>query len=386
MSGNSHGGVSFSGFDDKISKKTDKPRLDNTNNKSFLPTSSPPIINTTHQTSTFEGPLLIYENDKPSKSKNKTNSFIPFNPNNSPIHPDDNNNEPNLKPDLVDKYKNIKPEGPIYEHSIPWPVGPSRNPTKPIKEEVSIKPIPDTKPPSIISPFNPDIKPPPVKTKKGNKTTSNNANKQKDQFLPPLVSQQIPYDPHNPHYQNIQNPEEILQIINQHPELANYPPGAVFEIHNFPQDIPQKPEYNIPQNKFPPSRKPPSQHQTSHVPYLINQIDPNANYASNLPIDQIIKHVQEGQIPPGLPRPAAPSYAQNSQFSQNPMFAQPGLQYSVLNNQPQLNQTTGGMPQFCDVLYVSQLSCSLQGSVAFQVDSPMFLASSNLQVNIVIYS
>lgn len=355
----------FSGADDKTAKKTDKQRLDNTNNpilnkKPISPTvtNSPVTTTTTNiphhvHTSDFEGPLLIYENDKPIKNKTKT-GFLPLSPQNIPINPEENDSVNSHNDDLIDNYKNTRPEGPPYEHSVPWPTGP-KNPTKPIKDEVLIKPIYDnSKIPSYVGPFNPDNnKAPQVKSKKPNKTANNALpTKQKgEQFIP----HQLPFDPHQSHYpnlQNLQNPEEILQIINQHPELSNYPAGSVFEIHNYPQDVnrkPVNPEFLVPQNKYPqnPVRKPPPHNQSPIGPYLINQIDPNVqninsnNFASNIPIDQLIKHVQEGQIPPGLPRPIAP-YNQNSQFSQNPIFAQPGLQYSVLNNQPQLNQSTGG--------------------------------------------
>lgn len=359
MSGNSYDRVSFSGTDDKTPKKTDKNRLDGFSNrtitkKPFLPTTPPPNI--THDDSTnFAGPLVIYENEKPVKSKNKT--FVYDSPDLENLHIDHDISLVGPKPN--DKIKNNN-DAPSYEHVSPWAFGPvNGNAKPPLKDDVLIKPIPDNpKVPSYVGPFNPDFKNPSGKPKKGNKTSTTNTvnpNKQKpEQFIPQLahlpIPQQIPYDPQQTQYTNLQNPEEILQIINQHPELANYPSGAVFEIHNYPPDVshkPVNPEYLNPQIKYPqnPIRRPPPQNQSPLGSYLINQIDPgnSNNFSPNLPIDQLLKHVQEGQMPTGIPRPPITSFAQNTPFSQNPIFAPPGLQYSMLNNQPQLNQTAGGI-------------------------------------------
>lgn len=178
---------------------------------------------------------------------------------------------------------------------------------------------------AFVGPFNPDFKIPVSvsKPKKSNKTTSgvSGGTKQKGGQRIPPVNGQVPFQPSQ--FNSVQRPDEILQIIQQHPELANYPPGSVFEIHNydpkFPQNRPQ-----VPIN-----------------PYLMNQVDPTNNpQYSNIPIDQIIKHVQNGQIPPGLARPQLPFGQNSQQFAQNAnVFAPHGLNVPFINAQH--NQSSG---------------------------------------------
>lgn len=71
----------------------------------------------------------------------------------------------------------------------------------------------------------------------------------------PISPSQIPTKP---------TPEEILHIINQHPQLANYPDGSVLEIHNIPNDNRQKPYIN--QNSLVPQQP---TRQQSVIPYVI---------------------------------------------------------------------------------------------------------------------
>lgn len=209
--------------------------------------------------------------------------------------------------ETTDDFEN---ENPLYHNANPYGIWGTPN----------RKPIDENKNPEFIGPFNPDFKTPigGSKLKKGNKTS----------VVPPGVNKQkIPRPPFDQNqyqqFNNVQRPDEILQIINQHPELANYPPGSVFEIHNYdpkyPQGRPQIPMGN---------------------PYLMNHVDPHQQYP-NIPIDQIIKHVQNGQIPPGISRPL-PSFGHNSQqFAQNPNIYSPhGLQIPFINGQ-HLNQSSG---------------------------------------------
>lgn len=114
-------------------------------------------------------------------------------------------------------------------------------------------------------PFNPDFKPSnkPSKTKGNDKKT----NKNEVFVTPPSVGQNMNYIPeyqgpfgHNypvqkrpklppiPQYPQVSQlpqvpqqpgkgvPDDILQILSQHPELGNYPPGAVLEIHSIPNE------------------------------------------------------------------------------------------------------------------------------------------------------
>lgn len=261
-----------------------------------------PISNKTD--SGFTGPLLIYENEKP-KNINETSDL-------QNLHMDHENILP-----TPDGMPNVEehPEGPPYQH-IGTYSGPWSPPKQKPKDEVLVKPLDDKT--SFIGPFNPDFKMPvaPPKTKKGNKTTSNNTVNKK---RPPIPQQPVFQQPQ---FTTAHRPEEILQIINQHPELANYPPGSVFEIHNY------DPNQNF--------QRPYGQNQDPNRPFLPNQVEPAVPNYPNIPIDQIIKHVQNGQIPPGLSRLP---FGQ-PQFAQNPnLFAPPGLQYP----QTQLNSNqTGG--------------------------------------------
>lgn len=334
--------LSFSGIDDSM-KKTDKQRQNSFNNHTVIkkPTAHPtPSSNKTNMDNGFAGPLLIYENEKPQPTgiANETSDLqnlhaeheMMFNPNQNGIPISESSSE------------NFDNESPPYQHIgsyNPWGTPPNRPP----KDEILVKPLNENqnKSPSFMGPFNPDYKMPVSvsKAKKSNKTTtpSNIPNKQKgDRFRPPfpnIPQQQNPFQ--QPQFNTIQRPEEILQIINQHPELANYPSGSVFEIHNYD-----------PNTKFPqsPVGRPPLPPPPPVGPYLVNQVDTGspANFPQNIPVDQIIKHVQNGQIPPGLSRPL-PGFGQNPQFAPNTNpYAPHGLQIPLINGQLNSNQTSGG--------------------------------------------
>lgn len=297
-------------------KNTDKQTSDiHKNHTTFKKPnfSSPTNSNHSNTNSGFAGPLLIYEND-PKNVTNETSDL-------QNLHVD---HEMTLNPNKIGKPLNenseeqFENENPLYHNANPYGIwgGPSKIPPKPIDEN---------KTPSFIGPFNPDFKTPvgSPKPKKGNKTSVVNpgSNKQKG-------GQRPPFEGHNPfqqpQYNTVQRPDEILQIINQHPELANYPPGSVFEIHNYDPKYPQ------------------GRPQVPQVPYLMNQVEPGHPPYQNIPIDQIIKHVQNGQIPPGLSRPLPPFRQNSPQFAQNPnIFAPHGLQIPFLNGQHNLNQSSG---------------------------------------------
>lgn len=63
-----------------------------------------------------------------------------------------------------------------------------------------------------------------------------------DLDYPYLVQEQRPKQPGQPSQVAVHgkgDADELLQFINQHPELTNYPSGSVFEIHNIPDHKPQ---------------------------------------------------------------------------------------------------------------------------------------------------
>lgn len=356
MSGKFDDRLSFSGIDDNMPKKTDKQRLDSFNNHTIIKkpfVSHPSSKNKTHVDSGFAGPLLIYENDKPQTSDKTINETDLQNLHMESSLPSKNiiTNSSHFHPPLIDNNADHPPYQQLGGYISPW----GNNPNKinsASGSEGPVKPISDSsdQSPPYMGPFNPDFKATSSsKPKKGNKTStsSNNSNKQKgDRVRPPLVIPQsnIPYQ--QSQYNTVHRPEEILQIINQHPELANYPSGSVFEIHNY------DPNVKYPDNP----RLPPGLNSVNRPPYLMNQVDPgmhfnnnnNNNYPNNYPIDQIIKHVQNGQLPPGLarPPPSQPVFGQTPPYAQNPsIYAPHGLQFPLINGQPQLktNQTSGGI-------------------------------------------
>lgn len=159
------------------------------------------------------------------------------------------------------------------------------------------KPILEIQPhgnlPSYIGPINPEFKQPQKPNKNGKQPEKNKPNKNELFITPPTISHenyipeyQNPYI--NPNYaipnkklpkpqqtpHQVQIPvkgtaEDILQILSQHPELANYPPGSVLEIHNVPQ-APNQPHYINP--IINPNARP------NVIPYQINQGQPDIEH------------------------------------------------------------------------------------------------------------
>lgn len=244
-----------------MSKKTDNHANDTLIHKSPNPKRNHTV------TSDFNGPLLIYENDKP-QTVNETDLQ-------------------NLHVDTADVTTNT--EAPPYLGPF-VAKAPFKNPPPVRESEMS---------PAYVGPFNPDFKGSgSTKTRKGDKTTNNIApGKQKPVVRPP------PPPPQRPQYDI--KPDEIIHVINQHPELANYPPGSVFEVHNYNPNQPGAYPSNFP----------------ARPPLVPNQLD------AGFPID-LIKHVHNGQIPPGV----AANYAPN-----------PYAQFPFMNGQSQLTPNrTGG--------------------------------------------
>uniref|UniRef100_A0A6P7FGH2 Epidermal cell surface receptor isoform X1 n=1 Tax=Diabrotica virgifera virgifera TaxID=50390 RepID=A0A6P7FGH2_DIAVI len=89
------------------------------------------------------------------------------------------------------------------------------------------------------------------------------------------------------------NAEELLQFINQHPELSNYPSGSVLEIHSIPTSSKQEP------NSI-------SNGDKSHihlVPYVVPQNSAGERVPSNLPpgfsLEQLLNEFHRNTLPNG---------------------------------------------------------------------------------------
>lgn len=124
------------------------------------------------------GPLLVYSNDEQEHK--------PLSPDENPYFSKNQFTSPEKISDTADKTKHndmSRPPKPVSNSVFVTPPTPSKN--KPVKQ------IP----------------------------------------IPPF----IPQEPPKQHFAlNDKNtPEEILQILHQHPEFNNYPPGSVVEVHNF---------------------------------------------------------------------------------------------------------------------------------------------------------
>lgn len=77
--------------------------------------------------------------------------------------------------------------------------------------------------------------------------------------------------------------DELLQFINQHPELTNYPSGSVFEIHNVPDN------------------------QRPSVPLIFEQ---PTGHPSGIPpglnVDHVLQHIHKHPSQPFIPFPHHP--------------------------------------------------------------------------------
>lgn len=92
------------------------------------------------------------------------------------------------------------------------------------------------------------------------------------------------------------NPEELLQFINQHPEISNYPSGSVLEIHKVPVPVAQNP-INIHSNP---------KSQIHLVPYVVPTNAAGEPNHTNLPpgfsLEQILNEFHKNSQPqPHIP-------------------------------------------------------------------------------------
>ncbi|CAH1181924.1 unnamed protein product [Phyllotreta striolata] len=85
------------------------------------------------------------------------------------------------------------------------------------------------------------------------------------------------------------NPEELLQFINRHPELSNYPSGSVLEIHDFPAA--SKPAPNSISNA--------DKSNIHLVPYVIPQGGHNENLPPGLSLEHILNEFHKNSLPNG---------------------------------------------------------------------------------------
>lgn len=154
------------------------------------------------------------------------------------------------------------------------------------------------------------------------------------------------------------DPNEILQIINQHPELANYPPGSVVEIHNID---PQKPALFNPNSIVPPNMRPPHPHL---VPYVINpnqhhqqqqQQDNNNNNNHGVGLEQFLEELHKNiqQQPQQQQTNSFVPYPTNNQYTNDGQIFIQQQNNPIFNTRPQRNltQQSGLLFFFCLFFY-----------------------------------
>lgn len=269
------------------------------------------------------GPLLVYTNKEPNETAKE------------PIEVDENHyHKEQNKPDTVV----VKEESKVTKHSD--------SKTKDSKPTIS-----------YAGPFNPDFKPP--STKNSNKNSKTKPSKGSQMFVTPpppppprkaVIENDIPEvapilpttKPHieDPLHNSVRihakgDPHEILQIINQHPEIANYPPGSVLEIHNIDPSNPKKPPFINPNSIVSPNVRQPV------VPFVINQ-----NHPQEIPpgvgleqfLEELHKNIHPQQTNAFVPYP---NNNNNQYANDGQIFIQPPQQPNnpIFNTRPQRNLT-----------------------------------------------
>lgn len=180
--------------------------------------------------------------------------------------------EPNDTLNILHKPKIIPQENPYYQQQMPYP-----------KTEIKIKTIKD-KTINYISPLKPD--------KSGNKKTPIFVTLPPpipiDNRIPSSSEANIPIrnNPQNAIKSDMKiqghgNPEELLQFINQHPEISNYPSGSVLEINKVPTHVEQLLGGSPPITKS----------QIHLVPYLVPTNSAGELNHNNLPPGFSLEHI-----------------------------------------------------------------------------------------------
>lgn len=153
------------------------------------------------------------------------------------------------------------------------------------KTDVKAKPTKD-KNPNYINPLKPDkvgnkkttifVTPPPPLVQSDNRNPSGSQGKIPFPNIPQnAVKSEIEIHGHG-------NPDDLLQFINQHPEISNYPSGSVLEIHNVASPVDQKPPIGLTPNT------------NSHihlVPYLVQTNSAGETNQNNLPPGFSLDHI-----------------------------------------------------------------------------------------------
>lgn len=290
-------------------------------------------LSPTKQPSKILGPLLAYGNKGPNETKQQSV----------------NNHLDTLK------YTNISSEENLYYKSKQNEEKPNKSDTKLKEEDKSVKYHDNSKnkdPKLAISysdPLNSDTKQS-IPNKSINKSHKSKPSKgifvtppsvttNTDNYKTPLQSHPTTNSPNNvPNGVRIHgkgSPDEILKIINEHPELANYPPGSVVEIHDVvAQDIPQKPNFVNPNSIVPPNNSPPL------VPYLVNQEHSYDTIPHGVGLEQFLQEIHKNIQPQTnhfIPYPT------NTQYSNvNGQIYIPPQNAPAFNTRPDRNFTQPG--------------------------------------------
>ncbi|KAG5875174.1 hypothetical protein JTB14_007836 [Gonioctena quinquepunctata] len=115
------------------------------------------------------------------------------------------------------------------------------------------------------------------------------------------------------------NPDELLQFINQHPEISNYPSGSVLEIHSLPPSVPKPGS-----PPFVNQGKP----QIHLVPYLVPQNSPGENVNNELPPGFSLDHILR-------------EFHKNTQSQSNPQIPFSPFNSNGINRPPLPGQPSG---------------------------------------------
>lgn len=199
--------------------------------------------------SKIHGPLVIYQNDDADHASKKDALGTLHKPK---IFPEENiyYNQETTNPKTDIKIKPAKDKNLNYI-----------NPSKPDK-------VGNKKTPLFVTPPPPSI--------------------QSDNHIPPSPGKNpflnIPQNAINSEIEihGHGNPEELLQFINQHPEISNYPSGSVLEIHKVSPPVNQKP---------PVSLTPDTNSHIHLVPYLVQTNSAGETNQNNLPPGFSLDHI-----------------------------------------------------------------------------------------------